>query len=146
MTNGLSSLSAVFSCTNIQTYLWRACETGFIICIRCCSFFRRAVLAVVSVCSSQICMICSDVWHFVEFGIFAIYSYPLLHLRPLKHAFLLFSVGRWWRWGNQRFQKIIMRFQPFKLNNGFGSGIILAATTSAKGANCYGIMKHAPSD
>ena len=91
-------------------------------------------------------MICSDVWRFVEFGIFAIDSYPPLHLRPLKHAFLLFSVGRWWRWGNQRFQKNVTRFQPFKLNNGFGSDIILAATTSAKGANCYGIMKHAPPD
>ena len=73
-----------------------------------------------------------------EFSVFAIYSYPPLHLRPSNMPFFCC-----WRWGNQWFQKLIMRFQPFKLKNGFSSGIILAATTSAiktsKGSVCYSI-------
>ena len=71
-----------------------------------------------------------------EFNVFAIYSYPSLHLRPSNRPFF-----RYWRWGNQWFQKLIMRLRPFKLKNGSGSGIILAATTSAiktsKGSVCY---------
>ena len=71
-----------------------------------------------------------------EFRVFAIYSYPPLHLRPSNTPFFCC-----WRWGNQWFQKLLMRLQPFKLKYGSGSGIILAATTSAiktsKGSVCY---------
>ena len=65
-------------------------------------------------------MICSDVWRFVEFDISAIDSFPPIHLRFKR-----------WLLGSHQFQKLIMRFQPFKLKNGYGSVIILAATTSA---------------
>ena len=71
-----------------------------------------------------------------EFSVFAIYSCPPLHLRPSSMPFFCC-----WRWGNQWFQKLIMRLQPFKLKYGSGCGIILAATTSAiktsKGSVCY---------
>ena len=71
-----------------------------------------------------------------EFNVFAIYSYPPLHLRHSNTPFFCC-----WRWGNQWFQKLLMRLQPFKLKYGSGSGIILAATTSAiktsKGSVCY---------
>ena len=65
-------------------------------------------------------MICSDVWRFVEFDISAIDSFPPLHLRFKR-----------WLLDSHQFQKLIMRFQPFKLKDGYGSVIISAATTSA---------------
>ena len=71
-----------------------------------------------------------------EFNVFAIYSYPPLHLRPSSMPFFCC-----WRWSNQWFQKLIMRLQPIKLKYGSVGGIISAATTSAiktsKGSVCY---------
>ena len=71
-----------------------------------------------------------------EFNVFAIYSYPPLHLRPSSMPFFCC-----WRWSNQWFQKLIMRLQPIKLKYGSVGGIISVATTSAiktsKGSVCY---------